>query len=64
MVLVHPLQSTGLKCVSLSAHVLVSVIGGPFDVYDVSYNGFPPLVVHLESVTGGPIDLKFSGGIL
>ena len=35
------------KCVFLSAHVLVSVTGGPFDVYDVTsdtYLVFPPLI--------------------
>ena len=76
----QPLQSTGLKCVSLSAHALVSVTGGLFDVYDVTsntYNVFPPLVVHLgyqwreifdlrgcNSVMGGPIDIKLSGAFL
>ncbi len=33
------------KCVFLSAHALVSVTGGPFEVYDVTsntYNVFPP----------------------
>ncbi len=76
----HSLRSSGLKCVSLSAPALVTVTGGPFDVYDVtsnSYNVFPPLVVQMDyqwreifylrgcnSVMGDPIDLKFSGGML
>ena len=37
-----------LKYNYLSAGALVSVTGGPFDVYDVTsntYNVFPPLVV-------------------
>ncbi len=71
-------QSTGLKCDYPSAHALASVTG-PFDVNDVSnsYNVFWPLVFHLDyqwqeifdlrgcnSVMGGLIDHKFSGGIL
>ncbi len=43
-----PIAEQWLKMSLLSAHALVSVTGGPFDVYDVtsnSYNVFPPPVV-------------------
>ena len=54
---------------SLSAGALVSVTGGPFDVYDVtsnSYNVFPPPVVKndyrlWENMKGGPITQKGGG---
>ncbi len=44
-------QRTDQKCLSLSAHALVSVTGGPFEVYDVTsntYNVLPPLVIQMD----------------
>ena len=49
------------KCICLGAGALVSVTGGPFDVYDVTsntYNVFPPPVANFgyrlrENMKGG-----------
>ena len=53
----------------LSAHALVSVTGGPFDVYDVTsntYNVFPPLIAKIcyrmpENMKGLPNRSKGRG---